>query len=317
MRIRAQGNVGYLTGAKVTSDENSPKFETWATENERVKSWLIDSMEPSLINRYIRLPTAKDVWEAVEKTFYDDSDETRIFELNKKCFAARQNGQPLPTYYNELVGIFQEIDQRIASQNNTVAGVVQEMTAMACMRVHMFLSGLDSEYDQVSGEILGKDPKFSLEQSYSYVRKVHSDQQVMGHTFESSVMVVQRKQGPPPGFSNAPPDWWDFTRRPRKNQANATLTTTDEEKPSNASANVSQTGMIGKVSRNSSLIIDSGVSDHMVNDPNFLEKFKPSTQNIVSTADGTPTLVTREGSIVLSNTLTLDFVLVVPSLAYN
>ncbi|KAL6129790.1 hypothetical protein ACLB2K_073139 [Fragaria x ananassa] len=128
-------------------------------------------MEPSLINRYIRLPTTKDVWEAVEKTFYDDSDETRIFELNKKCFAARQNGRPLPTYYNELVGMFQEIDQRIASQNNTVAGVVQETTAMARMRVHMFLSGLDSEYDQVYGEILRKDQKFTLKQSYTYVRK--------------------------------------------------------------------------------------------------------------------------------------------------
>ncbi|KAL6184986.1 hypothetical protein ACLB2K_041121 [Fragaria x ananassa] len=193
MRIGARGRVGYLTGAKVAPTENSPEFETWATENERVKSWLIDSIEPSLINRYIRLPTTKDVWEVVEKTFYDDSDETRIFELNKKCFAARQNGRPLPTYYNELVGMFQEIDQCIASHNNTVVGVIQETTAMARMRVHMFLSGLDSEYDQVCGEILRKDPKFTLEQSYAYVRKVHSDRQVMGHASESSVMVVQCK----------------------------------------------------------------------------------------------------------------------------
>ena len=101
--------------------------------------------------------------------------------------------------------MFQEIDQRIASQNNTVAGVVQETTAMARMRVHMFLSGLDSEYDQVYGEILRKDPKFTLKQSYTYVRKVHFDRQVMGHASESSVMIVQHKHGPPPGFSNAPP----------------------------------------------------------------------------------------------------------------
>ncbi|KAL6184368.1 hypothetical protein ACLB2K_045770 [Fragaria x ananassa] len=74
MRIGARGKVGYLTRAKVAPDENFSKFESWVTENERVKSWLIDSMEPSLINRYIRLPTAKDVWVAVEKTFYDDSD---------------------------------------------------------------------------------------------------------------------------------------------------------------------------------------------------------------------------------------------------
>ena len=55
----------------------------------------------------------------------------------------------------------------------------------------------------------------------------------------------------------------------------------------------------------------------MCNDPSLLKKLKPSSQNIVSTADGTPTPVTGEGSIVLSNTLTLDSVLVVPSLSYN
>ena len=85
---------------------DSPEYEAWATENEKVKSWLIDSMETSLMNRYIRLPNATNIWDAVEKTFYDDSDETRIFELNKKCFEAKQNGRPIPTYYNELVAMF-------------------------------------------------------------------------------------------------------------------------------------------------------------------------------------------------------------------
>ncbi|XP_074573498.1 uncharacterized protein LOC141829923 [Curcuma longa] len=171
MRIGARGKIGYLTGTKSKPLMNTPEYEVWVTDNERVKSWLIDSMETSLMNRYIRLSTAKDIWEAVEKTFYDGSDETRIFELNKKCFEAKQNGRPIPTYYNELVAMFQEIDQRITSQNNDVATVVHETSMMSRLRVHMFLSGLDSEYDQVRGEILRKEPKFSLEQSYAYIRK--------------------------------------------------------------------------------------------------------------------------------------------------
>ncbi|XP_062002636.1 uncharacterized protein LOC133720398 isoform X1 [Rosa rugosa] len=278
MRIGARGKVGYLTGVKAEPAINSAEYEAWATDNEKVKSWLIDSMESSLMNRYIRLPTAKDIWEAVEKTFYDDSDETRIFELNKKCFEAKQNGRPIPTYYNELVAMFQEIDQRVASQNDNVAAVVQETSAMSRMRVHMFLSGLDLEYDQVCGEILRKEPKFSLEQSYAYIRKVQSEKQAMGHSIptESSVMAVQRKPGPPPGFSHRPlgkpnpyanrkcivcgelghskercyevigyPDWWDFTKKPRKNLGKAAIATTEEERLDNASANVAQSGMKG------------------------------------------------------------------------
>ncbi|XP_062014231.1 uncharacterized protein LOC133730706 [Rosa rugosa] len=147
---------------------------------------------------------------------------------------------------------------------------------MARMRVHMFLSGLDSEYDQVRGEILRKDPKFDLEQSYAYVRKVHSERQAMGHASESSAMAVQRKHGPSSRFSTPPrrppgkanpyantkcpvcgdlghsrqrcyevigyPDWWDFTKKPRKNLGKAAVATTEETQPSNASANVAQSG---------------------------------------------------------------------------
>ena len=88
------------------------------------------------------------------KTFYDGSDETRLFELNQKSFSTIQNGRPLSTYYNELVAIFQKIDQRTTSQEGTVEGVIQLQSAMARLRVHIFLSGFDSEFDQIRGEIL-------------------------------------------------------------------------------------------------------------------------------------------------------------------
>ena len=51
--------------------------------------------------------------------------------------------------------------------------VVQLHSAMARLRVHIFLSGLDLEFDQVRGEILRKDPKLDLESSYTYVRREH------------------------------------------------------------------------------------------------------------------------------------------------
>ncbi|PRQ35536.1 hypothetical protein RchiOBHm_Chr5g0081101 [Rosa chinensis] len=75
--------------------------------------------------------------------------------------------------------------------------------------------------------------------------------------------------------------------------------------------------MKGKATLNNTWIIDTGASDHMTNDPSLVKNLRRSSQNIVSTADGTPTPVTGEGSIVVSDTLTLESVLVVPSLAYN
>ena len=83
-----------------------PHLETWITKNHKVKSWLIGSMSPSLMQRFIRLPISKDIWDAVSKTFYDGSDETYIFELNQISFSTKQNDKPLSTYFNGLVAIF-------------------------------------------------------------------------------------------------------------------------------------------------------------------------------------------------------------------
>jgi hypothetical protein len=143
-------------------------------------------MSPALMQRFIRLCTTKEIWEAVSKTFYDGSDETCIFELNHRSFSTKQNGRPLSTYYNELVAIFQEIDHRTKSQEGTVEGVLQLHSAMARLRVHIFLSGLDSEFNQVCGEILRKDPKLDLENTYAYVRREYQQRQTMGSYHPSS-----------------------------------------------------------------------------------------------------------------------------------
>ena len=72
-------------------------------------------------------------------------------------------------YYNELIAIFQEIDHRTNSQVGTIDGVVQLHLAMTRLRVHIFLSGLDSVFDQVHGEIIRKDSKPEFENAYAFV----------------------------------------------------------------------------------------------------------------------------------------------------
>ena len=68
---------------------------------------------------------------------------------------------------------------------------------------------------------------------------------------------------------------------------------------------------------NSAWIIDSGATDHMTFDSRQVSPLKSSSQNSVSTANGTSILIIGEGSLSLTNTLNLDSVLVVPSLNYN
>nr|CAN71679.1 hypothetical protein VITISV_015841 [Vitis vinifera] len=69
---------------------------------------------------------------------------------------------------------------------------------------------------------------------------------------------------------------------------------------------------------NSAWIIDSGATDHMTYDSRQVSPLRPSSQKIVSIANGNTTPVIREGSLTLTDTLNLNSVLVVvPSLDYN
>ncbi|KAG8640644.1 hypothetical protein MANES_13G071301v8 [Manihot esculenta] len=221
MRIGSCNKARYLTGEAKKLPPEDPSYAIWVTKNYKVKSWLIDSMDPLLMQRFI----------LVAKTFYDESNKTCLFELNQKSFSTTQNDRPLSTYYNELIPIFQKIDHRMTSQEETVEGVVQLHSTMARLRVHIFLSGLDPEFDHVRREILRKDPKLNLESTYVYQRQTMGGSRPIP---KSSVMVAKRiQQGPSSGstktqsakFNNLVcsycgyPEWWDFTNKLRKKVA--------------------------------------------------------------------------------------------------
>ena len=60
-----------------------------------------------------------------------------------------------------------------------------------------FLSGLDSENDQIRGDILGKEPKLDLEAAYACGRRDSQQRQVNGvsrSVSKNTVMIVNRNQ---------------------------------------------------------------------------------------------------------------------------
>lgn len=102
--------------------------------------------------------------------------------MSRKTFSTRENGRSLPTYYNELVSLFQDIDTRLTRQEEIVAETVAANKTLSRFHVHIFLAGLDSEFTQARSEILRKDPPLSLEACYAYIRKDHNQR----HTMEES-----------------------------------------------------------------------------------------------------------------------------------
>ncbi|KAK2976800.1 hypothetical protein RJ640_015795 [Escallonia rubra] len=214
---------------------------------------------------------------------------------------------PQPRKYGRL-----KLITKTTSQEGTFEGVVQLHSAMTRLRVHIFLSKLDSEFNQVHGEILRKDPKLDLESTYAYVRKEHQQRQTMKGSqpmSESSAMLAnQSLQGSSSGSTKnrnnqstgrpnnfvcshcgetshskqqcyeiiGYPGWWDFSKKPRKKVARkATVTSTEEVQP-----NVEENS---QVTANVAHQCTVGASDHMTRDSGRLQSVHLSPQSHILT----------------------------------
>ncbi|CAL2271103.1 unnamed protein product [Prunus armeniaca] len=69
-------------------------------------------MEPSLLNMFHTLPTAKEIWDTVNQMFYDGSDISQLYELWCHATRLKQEGRPVSTYFAELKAIWLELDKR-------------------------------------------------------------------------------------------------------------------------------------------------------------------------------------------------------------
>ena len=112
MYISGKDKLGYITGVLPQPSPNDPGFRKWKIDDSTVKGWLINSMDPALIGNFIWYPTAKAVWDAVATTFFDGADVSQVYDLKWRLTRLKQAGGSIEKYYNDLQGLWREIDFR-------------------------------------------------------------------------------------------------------------------------------------------------------------------------------------------------------------
>ncbi|KAL4185084.1 hypothetical protein AMTRI_Chr10g228910 [Amborella trichopoda] len=68
----------YITRKVKEPPINDPSHDEWESENLAVMARLLHSIQSSSIRRMLFLKTAKDIWEAVTKTYSQRDDMARI-----------------------------------------------------------------------------------------------------------------------------------------------------------------------------------------------------------------------------------------------
>ncbi|KAL6323252.1 hypothetical protein AAG906_029259 [Vitis piasezkii] len=228
-------------------------------------------MSPEIMKRYLRLPTAREIWIALAKAFYDGADESRLFVLNQRAFSTKQVGRPLSTYYGDLIEIFQELNHQSTivgppnHDHNQLVGKPERLCTHCGETGHTKSRCYD---------IIGYPGWWDFSKA---LRKRNSKSN--HHAF---VSVVESNHV--------------STSNPKK--ASSFIAT---------SRNVGKALHISTSVSHSEWIIDSGATHHMTFDNNHIQSMKSSNQHIVSTANDTPSPMIGEGSIALTKKFEFGF----------
>ncbi|PIM99843.1 RNA-directed DNA polymerase [Handroanthus impetiginosus] len=168
-------------------------------------------------------------------------------------------------------------------------------------RIFEFLSGLNSEYDPIRVQILGKEKLPSLSEVFYTVRGEESRRSVMldeKQTDGSALIMSKSSKTYPSNVVN-------------KNGSTCSLALNGKHLNSQ-SFHASSTFSVG------SWVVDCGATDHMTFCPsNFLTYFPCTPDHTIAVADCSGTIVAGHGDIELRPSLSLKNVLHVPKLTTN
>ena len=120
-------------------------------------TWLWNSMILDVSCNCMFLSSSREIWDALRQTFSKKQDIATSYELKMKIFSTKQGAMTVTDCYEILTGLqtkldkYQNLQVECSKDASTLADFVNRD------RIFEFLSGLNSEYDPIWVQILGKE----------------------------------------------------------------------------------------------------------------------------------------------------------------
>nr|CAN67620.1 hypothetical protein VITISV_004593 [Vitis vinifera] len=171
MYIQGQGKIGYLTEDKKAPGKEYLTYATWDAKKSMVMMWLVNSMDEDISSNYLCYPTAKELWDNINLMYSDLGNQSQIFELTLKLGEIRQGNDSVTKYFNSLKRLWQDLNLYNDYEWKSPENCNQHKKTMEDNRIYKFLVGLNVEFDEVQGRIIGRSPLPSISNVFSEVRR--------------------------------------------------------------------------------------------------------------------------------------------------
>nr|XP_016507541.1 PREDICTED: uncharacterized protein LOC107825227 [Nicotiana tabacum] len=293
--LSARNKIGFIDGSCIKPPENSPQYRQWDRCNNMVISWFTHSLSPDIAESVQYSETAESIWKQLNNR-YGAVNGTKVFELKRQLASTYQESLDIASYFNKLKKQKQfnpqaqqrQFHQRVTFDQSRNAAYCKYCTKPGHMVENCYkLIGFPSNFKFTKGRKGAANMVENSDLPYS---------ECVPATQPTQPSVSQHDHG----------------------SGQAHMSDSGSSLNIIASANFAGTYLPKNVaySFNSALltqsdsltwIIDSGASDHMTSNKDFLINIKPlPIPFLVSLPNGYKVKVTCTGSFVLTDSIILQ-----------
>ncbi|XP_038707316.1 uncharacterized protein LOC120002627 [Tripterygium wilfordii] len=160
--LEARNKSGFVDGTLKVPDESDPIFPFWRQSNSLIKTWLTNSISPSILQSVSTWKSAREIWLDL-KSIYSVANATRVFEVVREISNIRQGAMNVTDYYSKIKSLWDELERNKVLPRCKCGKCICDVHKPFLIdrekdKVMQFLMGLNDSYSNVSSQILLKEP---------------------------------------------------------------------------------------------------------------------------------------------------------------
>jgi hypothetical protein len=174
----------YITGENKKPERTNPQLLTepekqakkkWRTANDKIITWLTNSMEPSISDLFLSYDTALELWEAVKNMYGQQNNYSRIYQLKQEIQQEKQGMRKHIEYLGSLKKKKDEL--RSYRPPTTDLAIIQKREEED--DIFEYLAGLNPSYEAVRAQIMNFIPLPSYSQIQNMIQQEESRREAM------------------------------------------------------------------------------------------------------------------------------------------
>jgi hypothetical protein len=168
--LNAKNKLVFVNGTLSKPKSSVAKTQLWEHCSDMVLSWILNSIDKSIVKRLIYHAYPHDLWLNLEDHF-SQSNNPRIFKLKRDIGTLTQGSMTISAYFTTLKGHWDELAMLTPTPQCTY-GILKELNHMQdAERVFQFLMGLHDSYASICSQVLAMNPLPPINKVYSILHQ--------------------------------------------------------------------------------------------------------------------------------------------------